>query len=188
MFLLGALAAAQLYGDAAVKRLFLYGQELKIGWGKPSPVPGQVTLAIKQRNASRGVYLGGLDENAIEERLGDDLNMFGLIDRVKIVSDQNIGLVRSLSISIATRVRSIALITSYLHVTHASANIGRKHAPYGALLGMEGRQIRQGSMRLCLEVSTSSRGPVSCRLDLPLAHPGSRQLRISDDPLPVLHP
>ncbi|TFY52276.1 hypothetical protein EVJ58_g10109 [Rhodofomes roseus] len=57
-FLDGATAAA-FHADALVKKLSLHGQELKIGWGKPSAVPSQVALAIQQSNASRNVYLGG---------------------------------------------------------------------------------------------------------------------------------
>ncbi|KAF9783915.1 hypothetical protein BJ322DRAFT_1007701 [Thelephora terrestris] len=101
---LDSSTAAQFYADAVVKKLSLHGQELKIGWGKPSPVPSQVTLAIQQSNASRNVYLGGLDENTTEEQLRDDLSRFGLIDQVKIVRDKNIGFVHFLSISVATKV------------------------------------------------------------------------------------
>ncbi|CAE6487759.1 unnamed protein product [Rhizoctonia solani] len=102
-FLDGATAAA-FHADASVKKLALHGQELKIGWGKPSPVPSQVMLSIQQSNASRNVYLGGLDENMSEEQLRDDLSRFGLIDQVKIVRDKNIGFVHFLSISVATKV------------------------------------------------------------------------------------
>ncbi|THH23055.1 hypothetical protein EUX98_g8122 [Antrodiella citrinella] len=102
-FLDGSTAAA-FHADALIKKLALHGQELKIGWGKPSPVPSQVALAIQQSNASRNVYLGGLDENVTEEQLRDDLSRFGLIDQVKIVRDKNIGFVHFLSISTATKV------------------------------------------------------------------------------------
>lgn len=102
-FLDGATAAA-FHADATVKKLSLHGQELKIGWGKPSPVSAQVALAISQSNASRNVYLGGLDENMTEEQLRDELSRFGLIDQVKIVRDKNIGFVHFLSISVATKV------------------------------------------------------------------------------------
>jgi RNA recognition motif-containing protein len=96
--------AASFHADATLKKLSLHGQELKIGWGKPSPVPSQVLLSISQSNASRNVYLGGLDENMTEEMLRDDLSRFGLIDQVKIVRDKNIGFVHFLSISTATKV------------------------------------------------------------------------------------
>ncbi|PSR72692.1 hypothetical protein PHLCEN_2v11387 [Hermanssonia centrifuga] len=101
-FLDGATAAA-FHADALIKKLALHGQELKIGWGKPSAVPSQVALAIQQ-GASRNVYLGGLDEGVTEEMLRDDLSRFGLIDQVKIVRDKNIGFVHFLSISTATKV------------------------------------------------------------------------------------
>ncbi|KAL4249239.1 RRM domain-containing protein [Abortiporus biennis] len=101
---LDAATAAAFHADALIKKLSLHGQELKIGWGKPSPVPSQVALAIQQSNASRNVYLGGLDENITEEQLRDDLSRFGLIDQVKIVRDKNIGFVHFLSISTATKV------------------------------------------------------------------------------------
>ena len=70
---LDASTVAQFYANAVVKKLSLHRRELRIGWGKPSPVPSQVTLVIQQRNASRNVYLGGLDENTTEEQLrGED--------------------------------------------------------------------------------------------------------------------
>ena len=105
-FLDGATAAA-FHADATIKKLALHGQELKIGWGKPSPVPAQVALAISQSNASRNVYLGGLEEGMTEEQLRDELSRFGLIDQVKIVRDKNIGFVHFLSISVATKVSFI---------------------------------------------------------------------------------
>lgn len=101
---LDAGTAAAFHADATIKKLSLHGQELKIGWGKPSPVPSQVALSIQQSNASRNVYIGGLDENMTEEQLRDDLSRFGLIDQVKIVRDKNIGFVHFLSISTATKV------------------------------------------------------------------------------------
>lgn len=118
-FLDGSTAAA-FHSDATIKKLSLHGQELKIGWGKPSPVPSQVLLSITQSNASRNVYLGGLDEAMTEEMLRDDLGRFGLIDQVKIVRDKNIGFVHFLSISTATKVRPVYVLSllgvSYLEL------------------------------------------------------------------------
>ncbi|KAJ7072980.1 RNA-binding protein Nrd1 [Mycena amicta] len=101
---LDAPTAAAFFADATLRKLTLHAQELKVGWGKPSPVPAQVMQAISQSGASRNVYLGGLDENMTEEQLRDELSKFGLIDQVKIVRDKNIGFVHFLSISIATKV------------------------------------------------------------------------------------
>ena len=101
---LDAGTAAAFHADATIKKLLLHRQELKIGWGKPSPVSAQVQLAIQQSNVSRNVYLGGLDECTTEEQLRDDLSRFGLIDQVKIMQDKNIGFIHFLSIAVATKV------------------------------------------------------------------------------------
>lgn len=130
-FLDGSVAAA-FHADATIKKLALHGQELKIGWGKPSPVPAQVALAISQSNASRNVYLGGLDENLTEEQLRDDLSRFGLIDQVKIVRDKNIGFVHFLSISVATKVR---FVSGKFRSLYLSATTGGEHPPDRTFMG-----------------------------------------------------
>ncbi|CAG8529890.1 6536_t:CDS:2 [Acaulospora colombiana] len=96
--------AAAFHTDATLKKISLHGAELKIGWGKPSPVPPQVLLAVQQNNATRNVYLGGLDESTTEAMLRDDLSRFGLIDQIKIVKDKGIGFVHFLSIAVAQKV------------------------------------------------------------------------------------
>lgn len=106
---LDSQTAAAFNADATVRKLTLHNQELKIGWGKPSPIPTQVALAVNQNNASRNVYLGGLEELQTEEVLRDDLQRFGLIDQVKIVRDKNIGFVHFLSIAVAMKVWEFSL-------------------------------------------------------------------------------
>lgn len=96
--------AAAFHTDATLKKISLHGAELKIGWGKPSPVPPQVLLSVQQNNATRNVYLGGLDESTTEAMLRDDLSRFGLIDQIKIVKDKGIGFVHFLSIAVAQKV------------------------------------------------------------------------------------
>jgi RNA recognition motif-containing protein len=112
-FLDGATAAA-FHADATVKKLTLHGQELKIGWGKPSTVPSQVVQAIALAKATRNVYLGGLDDSLTESELRDDLCRFGPIDQVKIVRDKGIGFVHFLSIGAAMKVdiRDFGVISS----------------------------------------------------------------------------
>ena len=138
-FLDGSTAAA-FHADATVKKLSLHGQELKIGWGKPSPVPSQVALAISQSNASRNVYLGGLDDGTTEEQLRDDLSRFGLIDQVKIVRDKSIGFVHFLSISVATKAWSPSCV-SVCPVYQFFFFLGGEHAPHGTCVGRKTRQL-----------------------------------------------
>lgn len=105
-FLDGTTAAA-FHADASVKKLSLHGQELKIGWGKPSGCPPAVLMAVQQSQATRNVYVQlGQDDSTTEESLRDDLSRFGPIDQVKIVRDKNIGFIHFLSISTAMKVVS----------------------------------------------------------------------------------
>jgi len=100
---LDASSATHFHSDAILKKLCIKGQDIKIGWGKPSQVPTSVALAVQQSGASRNVYLGNLDENITEEELREDLGKFGAIDTVKIVREKNIAFVHFLSIANAIK-------------------------------------------------------------------------------------
>ncbi|OXB38798.1 cytoplasmic protein [Cryptococcus neoformans] len=102
-FLDGSTAAA-FHADACVKKLALHGQELKIGWGKPSMVHPAVATAVASSQATRNVFVGNLDPETNEQDLRNELSRFGPIDQVKIVRDKNIGFIHFLSISTAMKV------------------------------------------------------------------------------------
>ena len=96
-------SATHFHSDAILKKLSIKGQDIKIGWGKPSSVPTSVALAVQQSGASRNVYLGNLPEEVSEDELRDDLSKFGPIDTVKIVREKAIGFVHFLSIGNAIK-------------------------------------------------------------------------------------
>ncbi|KAI1000697.1 RNA-binding protein [Podosphaera aphanis] len=96
-------SATHFHSDAILKKLSIRGQDIKIGWGKPSQVPTSVQLAVQQSGASRNVYLGNLDECVTEDELREDLGKFGPIDTVKIVREKSIGFVHFLSIGNAIK-------------------------------------------------------------------------------------
>ncbi|RYO81551.1 hypothetical protein DL766_000257 [Monosporascus sp. MC13-8B] len=100
---LDANAATHFHSDAILKKLCIKGQDIKIGWGKPSQVPTSVTLAVQQSGASRNVYLGNLPEEVTDEEIREDLGKFGAIDTVKIVREKNIAFVHFLSIANAMK-------------------------------------------------------------------------------------
>jgi RNA recognition motif-containing protein len=100
---LDASSATHFHSDAILKKLCIKGQDIKIGWGKPSQVPTSVALAVQQSGASRNVYLGNLAEDVTEEELREDLGKFGAIDTVKIVREKNIAFVHFLSIANAIK-------------------------------------------------------------------------------------
>ncbi|TKX18916.1 RNA recognition motif-containing protein 28 [Elsinoe australis] len=96
-------SATHFHSDAILKKLSIKGQDIKIGWGKPSSVPTSVALAVQQSGASRNVYLGNLPEETSEQDLRDELTKFGPIDTVKIVREKAIGFVHFLSIGNAIK-------------------------------------------------------------------------------------
>ena len=100
---LDASSATHFHSDAILKKLCVKGQDIKIGWGKPSQVPTSVALAVQQSGASRNVYLGNLPEDVTEEELREDLGKFGAIDTVKTVREKNIAFVHFLSIANAIK-------------------------------------------------------------------------------------
>ncbi|KAF1991005.1 hypothetical protein K402DRAFT_169146 [Aulographum hederae CBS 113979] len=100
---LDSSSATHFHSDAILKKLAIRGQDIKVGWGKPSQVPTSVALAVQQSGASRNVYLGSLPEDVTEEELREDLGKFGPIDTVKIVREKSIGFVHYLSIGNAIK-------------------------------------------------------------------------------------
>ncbi|ORX87345.1 hypothetical protein K493DRAFT_319674 [Basidiobolus meristosporus CBS 931.73] len=99
---LDGTSAATFYHEASTRKLSVKGQDLKVGWGKPSPVPNSVLVAV-QSGASRNVFLGSLDETITEEKIKEDLSVFGPIDTIRILREKNIGFVHFLSISNAVK-------------------------------------------------------------------------------------
>lgn len=96
-------SATHFHSDAILKKLCIKGQDIKIGWGKPSSVPTSVALAVQQSGASRNVYLGNISEEVAEDELREELSKFGPIDTVKIVREKAIGFVHFLSIGNAVK-------------------------------------------------------------------------------------
>ncbi|MCJ1235317.1 hypothetical protein MMC14_003285 [Varicellaria rhodocarpa] len=96
-------SATHFHSDAILKKLSIRGQDIKIGWGKPSQVPTSTALAVQQSGASRNVYLGNLSEDVSEAELREDLGKFGPIDTIKIVREKSIGFVHFLSIGHAIK-------------------------------------------------------------------------------------
>ncbi|KAI8887322.1 hypothetical protein K501DRAFT_330569 [Backusella circina FSU 941] len=95
-------AAVHFYNNAINNHLAVNGVELKVGWGKPSPIHHNVHMAL-QNGATRNVFLGSLDETVTEETLREDLSRFGFIEHVKIIPEKHIAFVHFLSISNAMK-------------------------------------------------------------------------------------
>ena len=147
--------AAAFHSDALMRKIQLHGQELKIGWGKPSAVPAPVMMAVQQHGATRNVYLGNLDESFTEQSLRDDLSRFGPIDQVKIVRDKNIGFIHFLSI--ATAIKVVSTLATEPEWAGRRVNYGQSIASSTPIRLLTADPfVRQGSVRVRPKESTSA--------------------------------
>ncbi|KAL6454267.1 MRN1 RNA-binding protein MRN1 [Candida maltosa Xu316] len=80
-------SALLFHSDCVLKKLCIKNHNIRVGWGKDSPILPNILEAIQRDGATRNVYLGNLDPNVTEEEIREDLSNFGLIDSIKIIPD-----------------------------------------------------------------------------------------------------
>lgn len=113
-------SALLFHSDCILKKLNIKGNDIKIGWGRNSPIPPAVMEAIQRDGATRNVYLGNLNnpltgEMISEEELREDLSCYGVIDVVKVIREKGIAFIHFLSILSAIRcVSNLPLKEKYL--------------------------------------------------------------------------
>jgi len=83
--------------------LSVHNQKVKVGWGKPAPLPPNVVAAL-QRGATRNVYLGGIETDTItESKLESDLSQYGTVEKVNVILDKAIAFINFTSIQSAVK-------------------------------------------------------------------------------------
>lgn len=113
-------SALLFHSDCILKKLSIKGHDIRIGWGKNSPMLPAVVDAIHRDGATRNVYLGNLNhpvtgKTMSEEELREDLSCYGVIDCIKIIPEKGIAFVHFLSILSAIRcVQNLPLKEKYL--------------------------------------------------------------------------
>jgi RNA recognition motif-containing protein len=95
-------AAMAFFADAQARRILVGGQEIKVGWGKPSHCSSTILAAV-QSGATRNVFIGNLDDSLPESVLTAELSRFGPIDQVKILPDKKIAFIHLTSVSAAMK-------------------------------------------------------------------------------------
>ncbi|KAI8086394.1 uncharacterized protein BX664DRAFT_251033, partial [Halteromyces radiatus] len=94
--------ALHFYTQASYHGIVIKSRRLKIGWGKPSSLPGAVIQAV-QNGGSRNVYLGNMDDSMTEEKLKQDFSEYGDIELVNTLKEKNCAFVNFTSIAAAMR-------------------------------------------------------------------------------------
>ncbi|KAI8929546.1 hypothetical protein BC831DRAFT_509068 [Entophlyctis helioformis] len=100
---LEASVASTVFQESQSRRLTVQGQDVKVGWGKPStPLP--TVLQAVQQGASRNVFLGNLDDQTMTESfLTETFAAFGPIDHIKVLTEKRIAFVHLASIQAAIK-------------------------------------------------------------------------------------
>lgn len=101
-------SALLFHSDCILKKLNIKGNDIRVGWGKNSPIQPAVKEAIQRDGATRNVYLGNLHNPVTgkmisEEELREDLSCYGIIDCIKIIAEKGIAFIHFLSILSAVR-------------------------------------------------------------------------------------
>ncbi|KAI9592845.1 hypothetical protein BDF19DRAFT_387922, partial [Syncephalis fuscata] len=91
-------------GPALTRRsLVVSGQEIKVSWGKPSPVPLHVLRAAEEDGATRTVFISSLVLEDTEPRVRDACEQFGEVETLRWFPDRRIAFAHFTSIADAIR-------------------------------------------------------------------------------------
>lgn len=118
-----AECANQFYDRCQLEGLVFKGKRVKVGWGKATPLPTSVQLAVHQNLASRNVYIGSIDDLMTESRLLRDFGDFGDIELINIIPDKNIAFVNFTDILSA--IRAVEVMKNALEYQRFKINYGK---------------------------------------------------------------
>ncbi|CAO3583700.1 unnamed protein product [Absidia cylindrospora] len=98
------MQALQFFNQSSYYGMVIKSRQLKIGWGKPSSLSGNVIQAVHS-GGSRNVYLGNMedDESMSEEKLKQDFSEYGDIELVNTLKEKNCAFINFTSIAAAIR-------------------------------------------------------------------------------------
>eukprot|EP00842_Homolaphlyctis_polyrhiza_P001791 jgi/Hompol1/2612/HPOL_006100-RA len=95
--------ASALYHDCLNRRMTIFGNEIKIGWGKPSLLDENIAAAAHQ-GVTRNIFLGFLEEAMLNEAvLREDFSRFGTVEHVRVVRERRIAFVHMTTIQAAMK-------------------------------------------------------------------------------------
>ncbi|OAD69046.1 hypothetical protein PHYBLDRAFT_136143 [Phycomyces blakesleeanus NRRL 1555(-)] len=120
-------SAQAFYQEYLSRKLTVQGQDLRVGWGKPSLVATQTQAALNV-GATRNVYIGNLSTSSTEESLEEELSKFGQIEHVKILRDKNIAFVHFTSI--VSAVKCVNALPSEPAWSSRRINFGKDRCAY----------------------------------------------------------
>ncbi|KAG0325910.1 hypothetical protein BGZ99_010437 [Dissophora globulifera] len=115
-------SAAAFHQRAAAKKLRLGVSELRVGWGKASPVPNTVLHAVQQ-GATRNIFVGSVDDSITEDSLMADFSTFGTVEDIKIMREKSIAFVHFTHI--ASAMKAVASLPHDMRYSGRRINYGK---------------------------------------------------------------
>jgi len=82
--------------------LNVHGNRIKVGWGKPSPLTGELQSALSA-GVTRNIYIGRIDSNFPEQQLLKELASFGHVEKIDFLKEKNIGFIHMDSVQNAMK-------------------------------------------------------------------------------------
>ena len=116
-------AAQMFHQEATVRRLAINGNDLKVGWGKPTQPPPPQLLAAMQNGATRVVFIGNTDPPFTTAYLREEFARFGTVDTVRVIPEKKIAFVHMASVPYA--VRAVTGLQIDERWTHRRVNFGK---------------------------------------------------------------
>ncbi|KAJ3150146.1 hypothetical protein HDU89_003234 [Geranomyces variabilis] len=124
---LEASSAHAFHADCQSRRPTLGTYELKVGWGKHSPIPPPIMAAV-QGGASRNVFVGNIDDGVNEATLAQDFSRFGPIDQIKILAEKRIAFIHMASIVAA--MKAVQNLSNEARWSSRRINYGKDRCAY----------------------------------------------------------
>lgn len=90
------------FREANMGRFVIRDREIKVGWGKPKPLPQEVLHAI-EGGATRNVFVGGLDETMTEAFFRKEFERFGEVEHLKVIYDKKVAFIHFSSLNSALK-------------------------------------------------------------------------------------
>lgn len=96
------LSAQMFFRETTLGKLVIRDREVKVGWGKPKPLPQEVLHAV-EGGATRNVFIGGIDDSMNEAFFRKEFERFGEVEHVRVIPEKKVAFVHFTSLNSALK-------------------------------------------------------------------------------------
>ncbi|KAJ3112196.1 hypothetical protein HK100_002425 [Physocladia obscura] len=136
-------AAQAFFNDYIGKRVLIGEQDIKFGWGKPTPVSAHVYNEVLS-GACRNVYVGQIDDSITDRMLREEFAPFGPIDQIRILHEKRIAFVHLCSVAMA--MKAVAVLPNRPLFAGKKISYGKDRCGAGVNNQLNGGGVSAGMM------------------------------------------